>query len=187
MDRDIVERARHGDREAFGVVVREHADWLFAVAHRILRDHDRSEDAVQQALVIAWRELPTLRDPDRFEAWLRKLLVRICYEEARRERRWDATVMTLLPDEASRIDDIVSLGDRDQLERGFRRLPPEQRAILVMHHYLGLPPADLADTLGIPAGTARSRLHYAHRAMRAALEADARGLPIEEAEREEQA
>ena len=166
---------------------------LLVLAHklrpgiRILRDYDRSEDAVQQALVIAWRELPALRDPDRFEAWLRKLLVRVCYEEAKRARRWDATVLTLLPDEPSRRDDLISLGDRDQLERGFRRLPPEQRAILVMHHYLGLPPADLAETLGIPAGTARSRLHYAHRAMRAALEADARGLPIEEAKREEQA
>ncbi|TMB54645.1 MAG: hypothetical protein E6J47_07815 [Chloroflexi bacterium] len=114
-------------------------------------------------------------------------MVRVCYEEAKRARRWDSTVVTLLPDEPSRRDDLISLGDRDQLERGFRRLPPEQRAILVMHHYLGLPPADLAETLGIPAGTARSRLHYAHRAMRAALEADARGLPIEEAKREEQA
>jgi len=187
MDRDVVERARHGDKDAFGVIAREHADWLFAVAYRILRDHDRSEDAVQQALVIAWRELPTLRDPDRFEAWLRKLLVRVCYEEAKRARRWDAHVMTLLPDEPSRRDDLISVGDRDLLERGFRRLPPEQRAILVMHHYLGLSSADVAETLGIPAGTARSRLHYAHRAMRGALEADARGLPMEDAEREEQA
>lgn len=187
MDRNLVERARHGDKDAFGIVAREHADWLFAVAHRILRDYERSEDAVQQALVIAWRELPTLRDPDRFEAWLRRLLVRVCYEEAKRARRWDATVVGLLPDEPSQRDDLISLADRDQLERGFRRLPPEQRAILVMHHYLGLPSADLAETLGIPAGTARSRLHYAHRAMRAALEADARGQPMEEAEREEPA
>src|SRR5207247_9902143 len=130
---------------------------------------------------------PHRRDPARFEAWLRQVLVRVGYEEGKRARRWDANVVTLLPDERSRRDDISSLADRDQLERGFRRLPPEQRAILVMHHYLGLPPADLAETLGIPAGTARSRLHYAHRAMRAALEADARGLPIEEAKREEQA
>jgi RNA polymerase sigma-70 factor (ECF subfamily) len=187
MDRDVVERARHGDKDAFSVVAREHADWLYAVAYRILRDHERSEDAVQQALVIAWRELPTLRDPDRFEAWLRRLLVRVCYEEAKRARRWDAAVITLLPHEPSRRDDIISLADRDQLERGFRRLPPEQRALLVMHHYLGLPPADLAETLGIPVGTARSRLHYAHRAMRAALEADARGVPEEEVGREERA
>jgi RNA polymerase sigma-70 factor, ECF subfamily len=187
MDRDLVERARHGDKDAFGVLARAHGDWLFAVAQRILRDYDRSEDAVQQALVIAWRELPALRDPDRFEPWLRKLMVRVCYEEAKRARRWDSAVVTLLPDEPSRRDDIISLGDRDQLERGFRRLPPEQRALLVMHHYLGLSPADLAEALGIPAGTARSRLHYAHRAMRAALEADARGLPMEDAARDEQA
>ena len=187
MDRDLVERARYGDKDAFGLLAREHADWLFAVAHRILRDYDRSEDAVQQALVIAWRELPALRDPDRFEQWLRRLLVRVCYEEAKRARRWDATVMTLLPDEPSRRDDIISLADRDLLERGFRRLPPEQRALLVMHHYLGLSPSDLAETLGIPVGTARSRLHYAHRAMRGALEADERGLPTVEVGREEQA
>jgi RNA polymerase sigma-70 factor, ECF subfamily len=187
MDRDLVERARHGDKDAFGVLALEHGDWLFAVAQRILRDYDRSEDAVQQALVIAWRELPTLRDPDRFEPWLRKVMVRVCYEEGKRAHRWASTVVTLLPDEPSRRDDIISLADRDQLERGFRRLPPEQRALLVMHHYLGLPPADLAETLGIPAGTARSRLHYAHRAMRAALEADARGLPMEDAARDEQA
>lgn len=187
MDRDLVERARHGDKDAFGVLAREHSDWLFAVAHRILRDYERAEDAVQQALVIAWRDLPTLRDQARFEAWLRRVLVRICYEESKRARRWNATVVTLLPDEPSQRDDIISVADRDQLERGFQRLPPEQRAILVMHHYLGLPPAELAETLGIPAGTARSRLHYAHRAMRAALEADARGLPMEEAGREEQA
>ena len=176
MDTDLVEQARHGDKDAFGVLARLHGNWLFAVAQRIMRDFDLAEDAVQQALVIAWRELPTLRDPARFEAWLRRLLVRVCYLESKRARRWNATVLTLLPDEPSRKDDILSVGDRDQLERGFRRLPPDQRAILVLHHYLGLPPAELAETLGIPPGTARSRLHYAHRAMRAALEADARGV-----------
>jgi RNA polymerase sigma-70 factor, ECF subfamily len=174
MDRESVQLAQRGDQEAFGVLARTTADWLFAVAHRMLRDFGQAEDAVQQTLEIAWRELPTLRDPDRFEAWLRRLLVRVCYVESRRARRWDANVRALSVDEPARSDHQISLADRDQLERGFRRLPPDQRAILVLHHYLGLDSVEIADALGIPAGTARSRLHYAHRAMRAALEADER-------------
>jgi RNA polymerase sigma-70 factor, ECF subfamily len=173
-DRDLVELARQGDRDAFGVLARSTADWLFAIAHRILRDFGRAEDAVQQTLVIAWRELPTLRDPDRFEAWMRRLLVRVCYVESDRARRWDANVRALPVEVVAADDDQVSVADRDQLERGFRRLPADQRAILVLHHYLGLEPGEIAETLGIPSGTARSRLHYAHRAMRAALEADER-------------
>ncbi len=174
LDRDLVRQAQHGDQEAFGVLARTNGDWLFAVAQRILRDFDRAEDAVQQTLVIAWRELPTLRDPDRCEAWLRRLLVRVCCVEIRRTRRIDATIRVLPVGEPITADGEISVADRDQLERGFRRLPPEQRVILVLHHYLGLAPAEIAEALGIPAGTARSRLHYAHAAMRAALEADAR-------------
>jgi RNA polymerase sigma-70 factor (ECF subfamily) len=175
-DRDLVELAQHGDRDAFGVLAHPTADWLFAIAHRILRDFGRAEDAVQQTLVIAWRELPTLRDPDRFEAWIRRLLVRVCYLEVDRARRWDATVRALPVEMEATDDDQISVADRDQLERGFRRLPPDQRAILVLHHYIGLQPGEIAETLGIPSGTARSRLHYAHRAMRAALEADERRI-----------
>jgi RNA polymerase sigma-70 factor (ECF subfamily) len=178
MDRDLVEQAQHGDRDAFMVLARTNADWLFAVANRIIRDFGRAEDAVQQTLEIAWRELPTLRDPDRFEAWLRRTLVRICYVEARRARRWDANVRVLTLEEPDNSDVQGSVADGDQLERGFRRLPAEQRAILVLHHYLGLAPSEIADALGIPTGTARSRLHYAHRAMRAALEADERRVAI---------
>ena len=178
MDRELVLSAQHGDHEAFAVLARSNADWLFAVAHRMLRDFGQTEDAVQQTLEIAWRELPQLRDPDRLEAWLRRLLVRVCYAESRRSRRWDANVRALSADEPAGADDQLSLADRDQLERGFRRLSPEQRAILVLHHYLGLAQVEIADALGIPAGTARSRLHYAHRAMRAALEADERRVAI---------
>lgn len=179
MDRDLVELAQRGDREAFALLARARGDWLFAVAQRILRDFHRAEDAVQQALVIAWQELPTLRDPDRFEPWLRRLLVRVCYAEARRANHWAANIRALpMSEEPSHDDDTLSVADRDQLERGFRRLPPDQRAILVLHHYLGLEPAEIAETLGIAAGTARSRLHYAHRAMRAALEADERRVAI---------
>ena len=175
MDRDLVELAQRGDREAFSLLARARGDGLFAVAQRILRDFHRAEDAVQQALVIAWQELPTLRDPDRFEAWLRRLLVRVCYVEARRAQRWAANIRALPVSEGpGRGDETLSVADRDQLERGFRRLPPDQRAILVLHHYLGLAPVEIAETLGIPTGPARSRVHYAPRAMRAALEADER-------------
>ena len=174
MDRDLVEQAAHGDREAFGVLARMHGDRLYAIAHRILREMDRSEDAVQQALVIAWQELPRLRDLDRFEPWLHRILVHSCYGEARRRREWTVHVRVLPIEGPAGGDESRPLDDRDEVDRGFRRLPPEQRALLVLHHYLGLTPTEIADTLGIPAGTARSRLHYAHRAMRAALEADAR-------------
>ena len=174
VDRDLVELARHGDREAFEILARSYGDRLFGMAKRILHDLDRAEDAVQQTLVIAWRELPRLRDPDRFEAWLQRLLVHTCYAEARRRRVWSVNVRALPVDGPAAADTTADVADRDELERGFRRLSPEQRALLVLHHYLGYAPTEIAETLGIPAGTARSRLHYAHRAMRAALEAEAR-------------
>ena len=177
VDRDLVEQARRGDREAFAILARTHGDRLIALAQRILRDLGRAEDAVQQTLVIAWRELPRLRDPDRFEVWLNRTLVHTCYAEARRARAWNShiRVLTIEPTVA---DTSRALADRDQLEGGFRRLLPEQRAILVLRHYLGLEPAEIAETLGIKEGTARSRLHYAHRAMRAALEADERSVAV---------
>ena len=174
MDRDLVEAARDGDREAYVDLIRVRTDRLFAVAQRILRDIDRAEDALQDALVIAWRDLRSLRDPDRFDAWLQRLLINVCVAQAVRERHRTSKLRVLPVDGPSAHDDFLSVADRDMLERGFRRLPPEQRAILVLYHYLGFAPSEIAETLGIPAGTARSRLHHAHRAMRAALEADAR-------------
>ncbi len=175
VDRDLVQQAQRGDRDAFAILVRTHGDRMFGVARRILRQIDLADDAVQQALVIAWRELPRLREPDRFEAWLTRILVRVCYETSRASRLTSIHVVPLeLAAEPVSADPAVSIAQRDQLERAFDRLPPEQRAILVLRHYLGLEPTEIAETLGIPAGTARSRLHYAHREMRAALEADAR-------------
>ena len=174
MDRDLVEAARGGDREAYVDLIRTRSDRLFSIAQRILRDIDRAEDALQDALVIAWRDLRGLRDPDRFDAWLQRLLINVCIAQATRERRRTANLRVLPVDGPEAPDDLLSVADRDLLERGFRRLPPEQRAILVLHHYLGFTPSEIAETIGIPAGTARSRLHHAHRAMRAALEADAR-------------
>ncbi len=178
MDRDLVVAARGGDREAYADLVRTRGDRLFGIAQRILRDVDRTEDAVQEALVIAWRDLPGLRDPDRFDAWLHRLLVRSCISEAKRERRLAANVRILPMDIPAATDEFLSVADRDQLDRGFRRLPPEQRALLVLRHFAGLEPAEIAEVLGVPAGTVRSRLHHAHRAMRAALDADARSTTI---------
>ena len=174
MDRDLVESARHGDQAAFVDLMRPRIDRLFVLSHRILRDVDRAEDALQDALVIAWRDLRGLRDPDRFDAWIHRVVVRECIDQASRERRRTANLRVLPIDGPVAPDALLSLADRDQLERGFRRLPPDQRALLVLHHYEGYALTEIAEILGIPAGTARSRLHHAHRAMRAALDADAR-------------
>ena len=174
MDRDLVEAARNGDREAYVDLIRVRTDRLFAIAQRILRDIDRAEDALQDELAIAWRDLKSLRDPDRFDAWLRRLLINVCITHASRERRVATNLRVLPIDGPAAPDELLSIADRDQLESGFRRLPPDQRAILVLHHYLGYSPAEIAEILGIPSGTARSRLFNAHRAMRAVLESDAR-------------
>lgn len=170
----LVERARAGDEEAFASLARAAGDRLLAIAYRILRDLGLAEDAVQQALVLAWRELPALRDVDRFDAWLRRLLVNACYRESRRGRRLAGNVRVLPSDQPAQGDDYDSVVQRDQLERGFRRLPPEQRAVFVFHHYLGLTLPEVAAELGVPLGTVKSRIHYATNTLRAALEADAR-------------
>ena len=176
VDRDLVEAAQRGDQSAFVDLVRTRGDRLFAVAQRILRDVDRAEDALQDALVIAWRDLPSLRDPDRFDAWVHRLLTNVCIEQARRERRRVANLRVLSFDGSTGADDLLTVGDRDQLDRAFRRLTPEERAVLVLRFYLGYEPTEIAEVLGQPAGTVRSRLHHATRAMRAALDADARSV-----------
>lgn len=170
----LVDRARLGDREAFGALTQAAGDRCIAIAFRILRDVTLAEDAAQTAFVAAWRELPDLRDPERFEPWLHRILVRCCYAEAKRRRRSSLGVLAVVRDDTYAPDEILTVHDRDQLERGFRRLPPEQRAVLVFHHYLGYSHAEVADHLGIPLGTVKSRLRYATSALRAALEADAR-------------
>ena len=172
MDRDLVERARGGDREAFAVLVHQVSDSLYAVAFRILRDAGLAEDALQNALVLAWRQLPHLRDADRFGAWIHRILVHACYDESQRARQWTASVRVLPSDGSSTPDEASSIATRDELERAFRRLPVDQRAVFVLHHYLGLPLVEIAQLLEIPAGTARSRLHYATRGLREALTAD---------------
>jgi RNA polymerase sigma-70 factor (ECF subfamily) len=174
MDTDLVARAQGGDEGAFMSLAVAVGDRLHAVAHRILRDMDLAEDATQQALLAIWRDLPRLRDPARFDAWSYRVLVRACYAEGRKSRTWSPNLRLLGTDEPTSGDVLHTVHDRDQLERGFRRLSIDHRAVVVMHHYLDLPLAEVAETLGIPEGTVRSRLHYAMRGLRAALEADAR-------------
>jgi RNA polymerase sigma factor (sigma-70 family) len=170
---DLVERARSGDREAFASLVGMTSDRMYAIAIRILRDGHLAEDALQGAMITAWRQLPTLRDPARFEAWVRRLLIHACFAEARRRQTWAANVRVLPVDGPAAPDEIVSVADRDTLDRAFRRLSIEQRAVFVLHHHTGFALAEIAEALGIPAGTARSRLHYATRTLRAAIEAEA--------------
>jgi len=173
VDRVLVERARSGDRDAFASLVHQVSDSLFAVAYRILRDVGLAEDALQNALVSSWRQLPHLRDVDRFEAWTHRILVHACYAESRRSRLFAANIRVLeLPGSAT-PDHSRTVADRDELDRAFRQIPLDQRAVFVLHHYLGLPLVEVAETLGIPAGTARSRLHYATRSLRTVMSADA--------------
>jgi RNA polymerase sigma-70 factor, ECF subfamily len=170
MDRDLVERARTGDQEAFADLVHQTSDTLFGIARRILRDPELAEDVLQQALVTIWRKLPGLREAERFEGWAYRILVHACYAEAPRNRRRLAIVRELPLDRPDNADDVRAFLDRDELERAFRRLPLDQRAVFVLHHHVGYPLVAVAETLGIPEGTARSRLHYATRALRVAFD-----------------
>jgi RNA polymerase sigma factor (sigma-70 family) len=180
MKTELVILAQHGDKGAFALIAAEIADRFLAVSRRILRDIDLAEDATQQALLAIWQRLPQLRDPARFDAWSYRLLVHACYAEGRKERRWAPNLRLMPADEPSVEGDQSSVVDRDQLERGFRRLSLDHRAVVVLYHYLDMPLDGIAETLDIPVGTAHSRLHHAMRGLRAALDADAR-LPAQEA------
>jgi RNA polymerase sigma-70 factor (ECF subfamily) len=170
---ELVRLARDGDREAFDILLTSAIDNLYRIARLILRDFDTAEDAVQETLVRCWRDLPALRDPDRFDAWLNRLLLRAVTDETRNRRRSAANVR-LLRAEPSQLDGTSALADRDELARVFDRLSIDHRTIVVLHHYLGLTVDESAVAIGIPLGTAKSRLHYATEALRAALDADAR-------------
>ncbi len=175
MHAELVEQAKRGAREAFDSLARLTGDRCMAIAFRILRDFDHADDAVQAALLTAWREIRALRDPELFEPWLHRILTNACYAEARRRRRWSEAIRLLPSEPVHGPDEYLTVETRDQLERAFRRLTVEQRAVVVFHHYVGLPLPDVAERLGIPLGTVKSRLHHAKRALRAGLEADARG------------
>jgi RNA polymerase sigma-70 factor (ECF subfamily) len=186
MDSGLVVRAQHGDRQAFAALALQSHARLQAVAVGILRDPHLAEDAVQQAMLDMWRDLPGLREPGRFEAWSYRVLVRICYAEAKRARRWLPA-----PDEVSfelfAADAYGAVIVRDQLERAFVRLPLEQRTVVVLHYLMDLTLDRIAEILEIPQGTVYSRISRGMEALRAAVEADSRpaaSMPVaQEAQR----
>jgi RNA polymerase sigma-70 factor (ECF subfamily) len=171
MQREIVIRAISGDHDAFASLVKGSIARQFAVARLILRDDDRAQDAVQDALVSAWRDVRGLRQPDAWDAWLYRLTVRACYRSARAERHRTRVELHLLPDPepAAPFDLSTVVAERDRLERRLGDLPLDQRAVMVLHFYLDLPLTDAADILGIPVGTAKSRLHRGLEALRGAM------------------
>ncbi len=168
-------RARGGDTDAFSALVTPSLGRMHAMARLILHDDTLAEDAVQDALVDAWRDLRGLRDPARFDAWLHRVTVHACYSHARRQSRHRVKEINMTAGEPVAPHDAARAVElSDELERGLGRLPTDQRALLVLVYYLDLPVAEAADTLGIPLGTAKSRLHRAIAALRAELAAVAR-------------
>ena len=174
MEAEVVRRAQLGDQRAFDALASGLVTRFHAIAYRVLMDPDLAQDATQQALITIWRDLPQLRDPDRFEGWAYRLLVRTCYKEAGKRRRWRLRASEPTEFEAVSPDPARVVMERDRLRRGFRQLTVEHRAVVVMHHYLGQTQAEVAETLGIPVETVRSRLRHGMRALRAAIDADER-------------
>jgi RNA polymerase sigma-70 factor (ECF subfamily) len=175
--RGLVERARAGDHDAFTVLLDASIARLDTAARLILRDRELARDAVQEALIRAWRDLPGLRDPDRFDAWLHRLTVHACLDLARRRRRRVIEVELSAIDQPRSADPAGALADRELLDQALRRLDERHRAVVVLHYYLGMPLADVASALGIPSGTARSRLHYALASMREVVLGEAATIP----------
>ena len=180
MQAALVERAMLGDKDAFASLAAASADGCYALAYRILRDPHRAQDAAQRAMLGAWRDLPTLRDSSRFDAWLHRLVVNACYVELRSERRWVARVRLVPAGAPSEPDIARSVAARDELDSAFRRLSPDQRAVVVLHHYLGYPITEIAAMLNVSEGAARSRLHRAVQRLRVALDQDERSLSATE-------
>mgnify|MGYP001819603417 CR=1 FL=1 len=177
MQRELVEQAMGGDRDAFAELQRGSVAKLYALARLILRDSDRAQDATQEAYIAAWRRLSGLRDPDQFEPWIRRLRVNACYEEARKEKRRARAEGRVRPIDTETVDPAIASADRDELARAFETLSPEQRSLIVLHYYLGLPMQETSLILGLPVGTVKSRLSRTKQQMRATLEAGAR-LPV---------
>jgi RNA polymerase sigma-70 factor (ECF subfamily) len=172
MRQTLVERASGGDHDAFTTLVDLEGDRCYAIAYRILRDPHRTADAVQQMWAMAWRDLPNLRDPERFSAWLHRMLVHACYAEHRRRKRWHDRAVPLDDESPAVLDATTDVELRDALERAFAQLSIDHRAVVVLHHYAGLPLTEVAEIVGAPVGTVKSRLHYGTRALRRALASD---------------
>ena len=176
MDKDLVERAQIGDRAAFESLVIAHHHRLFRVANGILRDRHLAEDATQQAFIDNWRELLGLRDPDRFEGWSYRIMVRVCQAELKRRPDWLPDTAMFPADEPLTSDPFGAVVDRDWLERGFRHLSVDHRSVIVLHHLLDMTLEKVAETLDIPLGTAHSRLNRAMEALRTAMDIEAKRI-----------
>jgi RNA polymerase sigma factor (sigma-70 family) len=176
MQRELVEQAMSGDIDAYSELVRASHPRLFGVANLILRDSERAQDAVQDALLLAWRHVRSLRDPDAWDAWLRRLTVRACYKVAAAHKRRTLVEVRVPPDpgSAGAPDASIGVADRDWLGRELDRLDIDQRVVLVLHYYLDLPVSEVAEIIDIPYGTAASRLHRGLEAMRASMRTEPR-------------
>lgn len=174
MDADLIRAAQNGDTDAFAGLAAALARPFLAASRRILHDIDLAEDATQEALVGIWHGLPKLRDPERFDAWAYRILVRACRAQAAKVRPWTPKLRALPMEVPDPADDVGAVVNREQLERAFRRLSIEHRTAIVLRYFLDLPLVEVAEILGIPEGTAASRLHYAIEGMRTAVDADAR-------------
>jgi RNA polymerase sigma-70 factor, ECF subfamily len=176
--RELIGQARRGDHDAFAELVDAELRRLDAAARLILRDASLAQDAVQDALIRAWRDLPGLRDPDRFEAWLHRLTVNACLDLLRRRRRRPIEVELLAIDSMRMPDHARAFDERELLDASLRRLDPQHRAVVALHYLLGMPLPEVAVSLGIPYGTAKSRLHYSLATMRAGALADAQPASV---------
>jgi RNA polymerase sigma-70 factor (ECF subfamily) len=174
MQRELVERAQAGDHDAFAALVRGSFARAYGVAKLILRDEDRAQDAVQEACVQAWKHVRALRDPEAWDAWLHRLIVRACYRASRQATRRNLVELHVVSDRepAASGDFALSVADRDQMSRAHGRLPIDQRAVMVLHFYLDLPLTEAAEILDVPVGTAKSRLHRGLEALREAMSPD---------------
>jgi len=175
--RVLVERAKRGDQDAFAALVDPSLARLDAAARLVLRDAELARDAVQEGLIRAWRDLPGLRDPERFDAWLRRLTINACLDLARRRRRRPIEIDLSPIDPPGHPDPSGALADRELVETALQELDPGHRAVVALHYLLGMPLPAVASSLGIPLGTAKSRLHHALRAMRVTVATEPEPTP----------